>query len=425
MLSQYDKDNDDKLSFKEFLPIVLPLDDSNLHFEVVQKEIYRVPPNERLAPELETILVNLFQIEIELIIDAENNRNELMTRKDFNHVEIFKNIDIKHERFIDFESLEIYLRRNKVDVQEDDIVAFTRRFDSDLDCKLSLVEFMNGILPIGQRLKGRQQILKFATKTSYSTNNKKTLPPRKKSLNKTISQSSRKIVERNLLETTQPVKTPLKNKIQNEIIDNMKFYSEQKQNPIKQKSPLKSILKNNENTKSASKKEDQITIAQLMKKQIEKEKLLEELKENIAAMEDVTLESLYEIFDPGNNGYITPIDFMGAYRKFNLNPTEDELYKVFNRFDRDVDGKLKEQDINDIFNPQKQQYKDLISKRKGKVDSISNESCNIIKKLLRKYINVEKRNCCWKKNLMQIDVRKEFEYCDVEKKGFLSISNVF
>jgi Ca2+-binding EF-hand superfamily protein len=64
VLKHYDRDQDGKLSFKEFLAMVLPLANPELRTEVTQREPYKVGPKEVLPYDVEYTLARVLHREV-------------------------------------------------------------------------------------------------------------------------------------------------------------------------------------------------------------------------------------------------------------------------------------------------------------------------------------------------------------------------
>ena len=163
VLAYYDRDGDHKLIFKEFLPLVLPLDNPALHAQATQKATYEVGHNERLPSGVEYALAKLLGQEIETHNVLERLKGAIFGRSDFNVQGAFKAIDTRHTRYIDFDSLLAFLRKRGANARQDDVVAFIRRFDLDFDRRVSYSEFVSGIVPVEP---------KTHTKPSYTTQTK-------------------------------------------------------------------------------------------------------------------------------------------------------------------------------------------------------------------------------------------------------------
>jgi len=409
--------------------------------------------------------------------DLEKIKEDLSSRHDFNLLESFQKIDFTHQRFIDFENLSAYLGKSGALFQPEDVVAYIRRLDRDLDCKVSYMEFMDGMLPA--ETKGKRPSYTMATETSVQKFDKKGMQG---TPNKFISRT----FQPNSIEKrpgsaigyqkmragtfTTPSRPKQKSLLESSISKTLnksaerlhKFAkSEQKHYPeiktgdainriAKQVTPIKPILKKSSlYTKSSGSKIssiakispsktvhikvekddiEEISVPNLLKKQAEAEKLLEDLKQDISIKKDVTLDTLYLLFDPEKNDHISPIDFLAAYQQLGLNPTRDEVYLVFNRFDRNMDGRLNYQDIADLFVPHQTEYASIFLDRNGtfkKLPTMGKESTELIKKLLVQYIEIELMNREYKKNLSARSLREAFEQIDSQNKGYFDIDNVF
>lgn len=394
-MAHYDKDNDGRLSFQEFLPIVLSVDDSELRFETAQREPRRVTSKEILIPEIEKLLAEILEREINLMASAEKSREDLVRRKDFNCLEVFKSIDCRREKFIDVESLSLYLKSNKANVEAKDVIAFVRRFDMDRDCMLSLVEFMNGILPMKERVKGKKRVIGGRNAMAMTSS---------KGFAKGLS-------------------TPSKSKqrySRNKSTGSKIFHSEQKKTPthLTNKSPLKPILKSSADKKSPAAAQ----IPNILKKQAHHEYSMEMLKQSIAETRDVSLKLLYSIFDPDNKGHILFRDFTQVFHNFHLTPSEGELNMLFNALDKDGDGKLSYEDVYDVFIPQSRKHAEILLSKENPAHSISNSSCELIRKLLQKYVSAEHIRRA--ETISSASIQQAFEECDYNRKGFITMHDV-
>ena len=165
----------------------------------------------------------------------------------------------------------------------------------------------------------------------------------------------------------------------------------------------------------------------IMKKQGKEEKELEFLKQDISIRNDITLPSLYNVFNPEGRSYVSPLDFIEGYQSFGITPNREDVYMVFNRFDKNMDGKLDYKDICHLFLPKQQEYSHIFVSRNEVInedEKISSESLELLRTLLCKYIEVEKLNKEWKRELNGKGFRKAFEECDINGKGFFNITDV-
>eukprot|EP00831_Metopus_contortus_P051062 TRINITY_DN42893_c0_g1_i1.p1 TRINITY_DN42893_c0_g1~~TRINITY_DN42893_c0_g1_i1.p1 ORF type:complete len:350 (-),score=39.99 TRINITY_DN42893_c0_g1_i1:79-993(-) len=158
LIKVFDQGQTDILKYPDFLRIVLPRDNSELHYEIAQRT--SLSGSSCLPYDVEYALARLLCREIETHKRIEKLRENLVTRFDFNPLEAFKIIDRVHECYLDFANIETFLNRTKkylgeefIKISEEDIAAFVRRLDRDDDCRISYNEFMEGVLPLDSTTK--------------------------------------------------------------------------------------------------------------------------------------------------------------------------------------------------------------------------------------------------------------------------------
>eukprot|EP00826_Nyctotherus_ovalis_P000895 TRINITY_DN10075_c0_g1_i2.p1 TRINITY_DN10075_c0_g1~~TRINITY_DN10075_c0_g1_i2.p1 ORF type:complete len:163 (-),score=6.19 TRINITY_DN10075_c0_g1_i2:35-523(-) len=89
----YDKDLDGRLIFKEFLLLILPLDNSNIRHYAASKEIYHTTDNRILSYAIEDLLLQIMTKEIECVRKIETEIQNLQTFYDYNTQSAFKAIE--------------------------------------------------------------------------------------------------------------------------------------------------------------------------------------------------------------------------------------------------------------------------------------------------------------------------------------------
>ena len=92
-------------------------------------------------------LAKVFEKEIQFYRQFERYRQEINFRVDFEIPDAFVTIDQFNKKFVDNDSLYIFLKRWNRMINEDDIIAIFRRVDLDNDGKISYNEFIESILP--------------------------------------------------------------------------------------------------------------------------------------------------------------------------------------------------------------------------------------------------------------------------------------
>ena len=144
----YDRDNDGKLVYKNFLRMILPLNNSQLRGEVAKRDIVAIKDNEFLPYNIEYALSQLIIKEFASVEGIEADKLSLLNRYDFSIQSSFKLIDLRHLRYITFESLSAFLKKLQSGAQKEDLIAFMRRVDQDLDCQISFNEFVDAFSPL-------------------------------------------------------------------------------------------------------------------------------------------------------------------------------------------------------------------------------------------------------------------------------------
>jgi Ca2+-binding EF-hand superfamily protein len=74
-------------------------------------------------------------------------KQELTARYDFNVEHLYKEVDDINYTFIDAQNLKRFLIKTGVFPNDALLISILRRFDLDADAKLSLKEFIEGVLP--------------------------------------------------------------------------------------------------------------------------------------------------------------------------------------------------------------------------------------------------------------------------------------
>ena len=87
------------------------------------------------------------------------------------------------------------------------------------------------------------------------------------------------------------------------------------------------------------KEEDEFV--QALKNQINNNRELECLKNDLALRKDFNVYDVFHIFDKNKNGYLTGKEFEAGLNKFDIKPNKDESILIMKRLDRNFDGTVK------------------------------------------------------------------------------------
>eukprot|EP00826_Nyctotherus_ovalis_P046899 TRINITY_DN5339_c0_g1_i12.p1 TRINITY_DN5339_c0_g1~~TRINITY_DN5339_c0_g1_i12.p1 ORF type:complete len:357 (+),score=70.67 TRINITY_DN5339_c0_g1_i12:728-1798(+) len=331
----------------------------------------------------------------------EKLKEGLLNEQTFDLFEIFQNIDTNRTGFIEFEDLSTFLRKSGAVFQDNDVAFFIHKADKDLDCKLSYTELANIVLPIS-----------YKAKPSYAEDTQA-------SMLKSAKGNAASPCKRLGSACCSPLGSPLKGEASGVVgMSSGKQIGKGRRHRYGVSvdfagcgfSPLrfssKSLLKGN------------VDIPTLMSYQAEKERMLENLRQDVAIKRDVTLESLCHIFDPADKGYINTFDLMEVFQQFDIHPDNNHFYAVFNRLDRERSGKLCHKEVFELFIPYQQEYAAIFTSKNEvlkKKSAVSQESHKLIKKLLQSYLDTEKENKDWRKSITGSEIREAFE--DITKQG--------
>jgi len=429
---------DNKLSFKEFLPLVLPLCNSEIRENVVERENYPIFKGDTLPYSVEYTLAQLIHKEILLHSNIERETLKLFNCYDYNVQAAFKVIDIRHTRYITFEILSKYLKKMKAEAQAEDITAFIRRIDRDLDCKVSFHEFSEIFqAPVTRRIKpsyitptksfqagfsrsisllGKKPLqkyknsvikhsntsVKFATTKKSSKSNKKTLSTAKKptfyqrQLSRSYSLFGGRPKKRPN-SVLRRVKTPAKPKDQGQVYSSVK----------------KVKLRKN-------------AIFDFLRLQIRSEEQIELLKQNLILCKDLTIPKVWTLFDSKNKGYIQVIDLVKSLNSLGISKDDESAYLLFNRFDWDMDGVWKIDDIENLLVPAERDYKEMIASKieRNPNKKLRKETFDLLKRLLKAYIKAEIENEGYKKSIEEVNERRIFNEFDVNNVDSFTLAEV-
>ena len=381
----------DKLCFQEFLDIIRPWKNPLLRSKVNAKATHK---GLIITADIENDLIEIFTKEIIMEMDVGRMKRELKERKDCDVLEMFKLIDVKNKGYIDCVGLTNYLNSKGINIQDEDAIIFVHKLDKDLDSKLSYKEFMEGIscyTPLKESKGFSNANVNSVKKVSEILNEKKGYQTAH-STAKTESDAS--ISSKNAFHVT--ARTPLNNSTQKTYL---MFHS---------KSKVESKGSNNS-----------IGVPELMQLELEGEKYLEELRQDIAICKDITIEAINHIFN--FNTHIDPITLIRIYKAFGLNSSHEEIYLLFNRFDSDINGRL---NVLNLLVPKDKDYANILLNRKSNTKHLSKSSYKLLQTLLLKYLEVEAENKKWKSKVSSKSIREAFDECDIQNKGHFNMSEV-
>ena len=122
-----------------------------------------------------------------------------------------------------------------------------------------------------------------------------------------------------------------------------------------------------------------------------KEKHTMDIKDNLSLREDISLKSLFCIFDYNKKNKISKKEFKVVCKKIlGLYPTSDQVNLVYKRYDKDKDNDLNLKEFLNMIKPLKEEYACfLFNKEKNNNDNINMKSKKMLTDVIRAVIEDE------------------------------------
>jgi Ca2+-binding EF-hand superfamily protein len=385
LIKLYDSNADDRLSYTDFLNLVLPNTSPALRKICTQRSSYYVSKYEPLPYEAEWALARVINKEIDFFRKIELLKEDLVSRYDFTTLDAFKIIDADRLGYINHDSIYYFLKRNGMFVTDDDVLAILREIDIDGTGRITYADFVDAILPLDpyyrlsykpmttiidppiQRSASPLRRTRLSATNFYSpskrlsnldyydylTQSTRKSPLRGRSPSRLtytayspsrLSPSRADIleVERDIALTKSMYQTPTKTRLS---VSPSRLSSSKK--------VLSSPMKGNE--------EEHLAIA--LKENINNDRDLESLKNEISLKVDFNLLDAFRFFDISGKGYITRGELEDGLKEFGVFPTSTELYLIMRKFDSDNDSLLKYTDFCEMVTPKSPEYADILTKR--------------------------------------------------------------
>lgn len=88
-----------------------------------------------LGHDIDLALIKIFEVEIQAVRKVEAYKQELMSFQDYSMLEIFRCIDQYAHGYINNDNLRVFLKGFDfcIDIDEDDLANYIRRYDRDVD----------------------------------------------------------------------------------------------------------------------------------------------------------------------------------------------------------------------------------------------------------------------------------------------------
>jgi len=104
-------------------------------------------------------------------------------------------------------------------------------------------------------------------------------------------------------------------------------------------------------------------LASALKDQIENDKDLESLKNDLSLKSDFNLLDAFRFFDLRGKGFVSKYELEDGLKEFGVYPTSAELYLIMRKYDKDSDSLIKYTEFCDMITPAAQEYASIMTKR--------------------------------------------------------------
>lgn len=128
-------------------------------------------------------------------------------------------------------------------------------------------------------------------------------------------------------------------------------------------SRVESSYRETKRTTKLNKHEKELFVNMLID-QINCEKDLEELKIELSLKEDFNLIDAFGLLDPSARGFVTPTEMREGLLDLGFRPSIDEVHLVFQRFNKDNDGRLKYSEFSESMMPTDPHFARLLGSKR-------------------------------------------------------------
>jgi Ca2+-binding EF-hand superfamily protein len=143
----FDSNGNQRLSFQEFLQMVLPCEDNYLRNRTLDRPSRHVGRYDMLPRDIELALTNVIEKEIDLQRRLEALKRELECQYDYSPYAAFRSVDRYNSGRVDQVNMGAFLRQNGHYASEMELLAIVRRMDTDGDAILLYSEWADFLRP--------------------------------------------------------------------------------------------------------------------------------------------------------------------------------------------------------------------------------------------------------------------------------------
>ena len=174
---------------------------------------------------------------------------------------------------------------------------------------------------------------------------------------------------------------------------------------------------------------DQNQFNDFLKKLMDVESEIEDVKTNLASNPDFNCEDAFRMFETDDKGYLTGEDIKNGLNLIGLNPTDQEIRLLLKRFDLQKNGNLNYADFFDIVVPFEKDYRTKVENRMPNSccpcrspEVFSDQTVNGLRDLFNLIIRSEKEINNMRKlfGTLRYNLRDIFGLLDKRRCGYFS-----
>ena len=397
----FDSDGNCRLTYDEFIQILLPCEDMVLRNITIDRPSRRVARFEMLPRDIEVCMTAILEKEIDLQRRLETLKRDLQVAFDYSHMSAFRSVDRYNSGKITTVNLGAFLRSLGHYASEMELLAIIRRLDTDGDCEVDFTEFAEFMTPISPLVRPALPLPPHPVDLPlppYLPHPADLLPPplprlappiydpylrRERSPIRhatVLEMESAALLERarSVGRTTRPrvvQVSPTRTAVIEEVVDYPLYPSPRRfydplplpprrvspvrlgpaypPHPVPLPYPGKPILRPFE--------EDELVHG--LKEQCNLENELEAAKIQLAHKPDFNLSDAFAIFDVNRDGFITAHELHAGLAAIGAPCTLDECDIFIARYDNNGDHRLQAAELNEAFLAHDPYYNSMVSRR--------------------------------------------------------------
>jgi Ca2+-binding EF-hand superfamily protein len=434
----YSTSADGRLSYTDFLEVVLPRTNSVLRTICTQRDSYFVADDEVLLYEIEHGLAKILDKEVALSRRVELLKEDLVSRYDFSLRGSYEALVEAGDGRVDYDAFYRFLQKNSIPVIEKDILALLRRVDADRDGRLTFSEFCDAITPADtyyRRIAQDAPVQTRPVRVASPTRSTRYASPSKLTNSDYYDYLSESARKSSLRRATSLGRSASPTRLTQSYVASSPRRDLNKSGYL---TPTRSRVASPSRGRSPSRIEpgspmkgfEEDHLASALREQVDLDKELENTRNKLALQEDFNLFDAFRCFDLTEKGYVTKYELKDTLNDINIFPTNNELDLIRGRYNKDQDGLLKYSEFCEILKPKDETYARLLVNRPATYvdrdllsEIFSTYTVELLRKVLNKVIENEYHSEKIRQRLSRrplFDAFEAFEALDKNQNGSIS-----